>query len=105
MTQKTTYRVINPLTQDDAVNQLNNLLSQISVRLDSIEGYRGTVTLASGTYDVKFDTPQATAGYQVLFTGNASETLYVTGKSTLGFTINSSNASSTASVDYAVLLS
>lgn len=41
------YRILNPTDLTDAVNQLNNLLAQITDRLDQIEGYRGTPAFES----------------------------------------------------------
>lgn len=42
MTQRQTYRIMNPANLQDLANQLNNLLALIAERLDRIEGYRGT---------------------------------------------------------------
>jgi hypothetical protein len=65
---------------------------------------RGTATLegATGTKAIVFNAALADASYQVTVTGGANETFYVTSKATTGFTINSSNATSTATVDYVV---
>jgi hypothetical protein len=64
--------------------------------------YRGTATLSSGTTAITFPGALADTSYQVNVTGGANETFYVTDKLTTGFTINSSNGSSTAVVDYVV---
>jgi hypothetical protein len=47
--------------------------------------------------------PEADANYTVNVTGNIGETFWVTGKATTGFTIHSSNAASTATVDWQLI--
>ena len=80
-----------------AVN-INNLdVSQLYSR------YAGTAGLSSGTATVTFNTPQPYTGYLVLVTGNANETFSVQNKTVAGFVIQSSNPSSTASVDWMLL--
>lgn len=63
----------------------------------------GRVTLSSGTFVVTFSTPEPSSGFVVALNAAANETVYVTGKSTMGFTINSSNVSSTAQVDWRIV--
>jgi hypothetical protein len=63
----------------------------------------GQVTFASsGTVNVTFDSeiPEINNSFYVVVTGNVNETFWVTSKSTTGFTINSSNPSSTATVNW-----
>lgn len=61
---------------------------------------RGTVTLASGTATVSFATAEANTSYFIALSGNANETFRWGSKTTGGFTISSSNGSSTAAVDW-----
>jgi hypothetical protein len=73
--------------------------------------YSGTVTLSGGAAIVNFVTsqntgfvtPQFDAAYVVSLAGSANETFYITNKTVNGFQINSSNPSSTASVDWTVV--
>ena len=64
---------------------------------------RGTVLFAgAGTKAVTFAgaRPEPDASYYVAVSGDVNETFFVTNKLTTGFTINSSNAGSTANVDW-----
>lgn len=80
-----------------AIN-INNLdVAQIYSR------YAGTAALSGGVATVTFTTPQPYTGYLVMVTGNASEIFSVVSKTVSGFTIQSSNAASTASVDWMLL--
>lgn len=63
----------------------------------------GTATLASGTASVSFGTAQPNTSYQILLTGDTAETFTWASKATGGFTINSSNGSSSANVDWFVV--
>jgi hypothetical protein len=65
--------------------------------------YAGTAVLSGGIATVTFTIPQPYTGYQVMVTGNASEIFSVANKTVSGFTIQSSNPSSTASVDWMLL--
>ena len=65
--------------------------------------YAGTVVLSAGAATVTFNTPQPSPGYLVVATGDANETFSVRKKAVSGFTIQSSNPSSTASVDWMLL--
>jgi len=62
----------------------------------------GTVTLSSGTASVLFGTAETDTSYRINLSGNAAETFYWSSTSTSGFTINSSNASSTATVNWSI---
>jgi hypothetical protein len=74
---------------------INNLdVSQLYNR------YAGTVSLADGSATVTFANPQWDQNYCVLVTGNAAEMFTVTNKATTGFAIISSNAASSARVDW-----
>jgi hypothetical protein len=61
-------------------------------------------TLISGSVSFNGTTPrwvaldEDSADYSIFIDGDVNETLWVTGKATGGFNINSSNSSSTASV-------
>lgn len=65
--------------------------------------YAGTAVLSAGTATVTFHTPQPFLGYLVVVTGDANETFSVQNKTLGGFTIQSSNPSSMASVDWMLL--
>jgi len=61
----------------------------------------GTATFATAaTKAVAFSINEFDAAYHVVVTGNVNETFWVTAKATTGFTINSSNATSTAVVSW-----
>lgn len=61
----------------------------------------GSATLVSAaTVLVTLTTAQPDTNYRVTLTPNANETVWVTNKTTAGFTVHSSNATSTASVDW-----
>jgi hypothetical protein len=65
----------------------------------------GTVTLSSGTADVTFAVPFLNDGYSVQLTGNVTgETFAFSKQSTGGFTVSSSNTSSTAEVCWTALI-
>lgn len=74
-------------------------ISGTAVECQNVGGAR---TLASGASNVTFPgyLTEVDANYRIQLTGNAAEHFYVTAKSTTGFTINSSNAASTAVVDW-----
>ena len=63
----------------------------------------GQVTLASGTATVTFAHQQKDTGYYVSFSSDtAGETFEWASKTEAGFTVNSSNGSSTAKVDWLI---
>jgi len=63
---------------------------------------RGTVTLSGGTANVTFALAEPNTSFRIQLGGNASETFYWSAKATSGFTITSSNAGSTAIVDWVI---
>lgn len=63
---------------------------------------RGTITLAAGTATVAFSIKEPDTNYLVQISGNANETFYWSAKATGGFTITSSNAASTAVVNWII---
>jgi hypothetical protein len=64
----------------------------------------GAVAFTSAaTKAVTFSLTEADANYNVYVTGNVNETFWVTSKTTTGFTINSSNATSTAIVSWLLI--
>jgi hypothetical protein len=65
--------------------------------------YAGTAVLSGGTATVTFTVPQMYTQYLVLVTGNVGEVFSVVNKATWGFTIQSTNPASTASVDWMLL--
>lgn len=54
----------------------------------------------AATKVVAFDSAEADTSFYISITGNVNETFWVTAKTTAGFTLNSSNATSTAVVDW-----
>ena len=63
--------------------------------------FKGTVTFStSGTSAVTFGTAEPNTSYEILIGATINETFWVTSKATGGFTMNSSNASSTATVSW-----
>ena len=79
----------------DSLTNLTNVTNLTSVQ-------RGTATLAAGTVAVTLPIQEPNTSYQITLSGNAAETFSWASKATSGFTINSSNGSSTASVDWSV---
>lgn len=77
-------------------------LGGISATATECQNVGGTKALVGGTATVTFPgyLTEVDANYRIQLTGNAAENFYVTGKSATGFTINSSNGSSTAQVDW-----
>jgi hypothetical protein len=66
------------------------------------EEVNGTATFAGAATKAVTLTTRENATYLVTVSGNVNETFWVTSKATTGFTLNSSNATSTAVVDYRV---
>jgi Pectate lyase superfamily protein len=65
------------------------------------QNLRGTKTFqSSAAAAVTFATAEADASYYLTLSGSAGETFWVSSKATTGFTLNSSNATSTAVVDW-----
>jgi hypothetical protein len=76
-------------------------LTGIASQFKTVSSQSGTVQLASGTAIVALPTPLPDSAYQVSLTPiGVNESLQVSLKSGTGFTITSSNAGSTASVDW-----
>ena len=79
------------------------LISGISGSSASARNMRGSVTLSSGTAAVSFSTNEPDASYFVTATCDAAEAVSITSKAVGGFTITSSNGSSTASCDWMLM--
>lgn len=79
-------------------NSLTNLTNVTSLATSQ----RGTATLAAGTAAVSLTIAEPNTSYRISLSGNAAETFSWASKATGGFTINSSNAGSTASVDWVI---
>lgn len=63
--------------------------------------WNGSATFnGAGTVTVIFDEAQPDTSYFVGISGDANETFWITGKTVNGFTLHSSNAASTATVDW-----
>lgn len=76
-------------------------ISNGSVRARNL---RGAVTFATaGTATVTFAVSEADASYYIVGSGDKNETFWITGKGTTGFTVNSSNAASVATYDWALI--
>lgn len=66
-------------------------------------GKRGAVTLVAGTKNVVFTIKEKDTNYYIVgLSGNAAETFSWASPTTTGFTINSSNAGSTAIVHWQI---
>lgn len=78
------------------LDSLYTIFSQVLLSRD----YAGKVTLASGTGAVTFKKNQPDTDYYICLAGDTAETFTWASKAVTGFTINSSNASSTAKVDW-----
>jgi hypothetical protein len=63
----------------------------------------GTVTLVNGTQTVILSETQLDTDYKVILTKNVNENVWDINKTLNGFTINSSNKNSMASVDWAII--
>lgn len=63
----------------------------------------GTAILVNGIQVVVFGEPQLATDYKVILTKNVNENVWDINKTLNGFTINSSNKHSTASVDWAII--
>ena len=69
----------------------------------------GTIAKGTATFtgiaekDVTFVTAEASAGYTVVIDAAVNETFWVTNKKTTGFTLNSSNSTSTAFVRWVLV--
>ena len=87
-----------------AVNATGSTLPANLVKgISAMASQRGSATFAgSSTVAVNLPVALPDAAYTVSLSGSASETFWVTSKTTTGFTLNSSNASSTATVDWSV---
>ena len=64
---------------------------------------RGTATLSGGTVNVSFAVAEVNAAYFLFLSGDTNETFNWSAKATGGFTITSSNGSSTAKVDWLLI--
>lgn len=73
-------------------------LSALGVQANNLRGQATFATAA--TVAVTFDRAEPDTDYFVALAGSVNETFWVTSKTTTGFTLNSSNASSTATVDW-----
>lgn len=67
------------------------------------ENLRGSVTLSSGSAGVVFGTAEPNNSYFITLAGSVNETFSWSAKATGGFTITSSNGSSTAVVDWILI--
>lgn len=89
----------------------NNLAGDWHVALSAVAGLSGTHTRAknlngqatftsAATKAVSLPKTESDASYKIGLGWNVNETIWVTNKTTTGFTLNSSNATSTAVVDW-----
>lgn len=93
---------------DNSGNRLADIIGMPQLSVTGIsatttvpKNLRGSATFASAaTRAVSFGTAEPDATYFVSISGGANETFWVTSKGTGGFTLNSSNATSTATVDW-----
>ena len=87
-----------------AVNATGSTLPPSVVKgISAIASQRGSATFTgSNTVPVTLPVALPDTNYTVGLSGSASETVWVSNKTTSGFTLNSSNATSTATVDWLV---
>lgn len=79
-------------------------LMGISTTATAGKNLRGSVTFGSSdTATVTFNAAEPDANYFIAISGNAAEVFWATSKSTTGFTIRSSNPTSTASCDWIIV--
>lgn len=97
--------VVMPVVRSRQINstRMAHELKDLYVSGQLKTDYNGTATLAAGTASVVFGTARTSATYRILLSGDTAETFTWASKSTTGFTINSSNAGSTANVDWFVV--
>jgi hypothetical protein len=86
-----------------AVSASGSLPTGLGSGYSTLNTQRGSVTLSSGTSSVTLPTPLPDSTYSVSVSTGVNETIRVTGKSTTGFTVTSSNSSSAAVVDWIVV--
>lgn len=78
------------------------LVSANPMIVHQLDGRSGTAVLSAGTSAVSFTLQEPDTNYRISLGGSANETFRYLSKATTGFTITSSNAGSTASVDWVV---
>jgi hypothetical protein len=101
-TNETTLRSVS----GGVANLHLNGVRSISGSGSTTEGHnlRGSATFTgAATKAVSFPTAEPDASYFVALSASANETFWVTGKGTGGFTLNSSNATSAATVDWIIV--
>ena len=86
-----------------AVSASGALPSGLGSGYATLNTQRGGVTLSGGTASVTLPTALPDSSYSVAVSTGVNETIRVTGKSTTGFTVTSSNSGSTATVDWLVI--
>jgi hypothetical protein len=85
----------------DGIGVKEKFVAGISGTSTAANSLRGQVTFTgAATKAVSFSVNEADASYFVTLGGNVNETFWVTSKGVGGFTVNSSNATSTAVVDW-----
>jgi len=95
----------NDLRDSGRTSPLSDAAAANNVRVDNELGAvdQDETTLSSGTATVTFSETMPTANFVVATEVAVNETIYVTSKTTGGFTLNSSNGSSTAVVKWALV--
>lgn len=93
-------RCINRTGASDAVGGFFGAISSTAVMGSNLAG--NTAFTGSATKVVAFARAEPDTSYFVATSHNVNETVWVTNKTTSGFTLNSSNATSTASVDWII---
>jgi len=79
-------------------NSFTNLTNVTSL----VQIFSGTSTLAAGTVAVTFPIQIPSTSYRIALGGSAGESFSWASKATTGFTLNSSNGASTATVDWTI---
>jgi hypothetical protein len=96
------FKAINGSGQNDAVGGIFGAISSTGTLGKNLAGTATFATAASVAVSFGART-EPDANYRVVVSGNVNQTFWVTGKSTTGFTINSSVATSTAVVDWIII--
>ncbi|API58467.1 hypothetical protein BSL82_03420 [Tardibacter chloracetimidivorans] len=97
-------RAPRPVLEESLPTYVEDELDKVEKALTfNLTGRKGAATLSSGTVAVSLYPEEPDDTYEVFLSTGVNETLYVTSKTTSGFTINSSNGSSTADVAWLVV--
>lgn len=83
-----------PVYVEDELDKIERSLTS------TITGRKGSATLSSGSVAVPLNPNEPNDNYSVFVSSGVNETFYTTAKTESGFTINSSNGSSSAAISW-----